>query len=221
MLRLGVIGYGMRANGLVTTLQSIEDDVRVVAVTDTRTEKELKEAYKENVQGSQFYTDADQMLRQGKFDGIIVATRCRMHTPMACKVARYRLPMILEKPVGTSEEQLTQLRECLKNGYDEKVVVSFPLRASELLQKVRQLINAGEIGQVAHVIAHNYVPYGGAYYGEWYRNTEETKGQLLQKATHDFDYINYLLARQPVSIAAMSSRQVFGGDKPKGLTCFN
>jgi predicted dehydrogenase len=63
------------------------------------------------------------------------------------------------------------------------------------------------------------VPYGGVYYHYWYRDENETGGLFLQKATHDFDYINHLLGLRPTMIAAMTSKQVFKGDHPAGLYC--
>ncbi|MFH1615588.1 MAG: Gfo/Idh/MocA family oxidoreductase [Planctomycetota bacterium] len=218
MIKLGIIGYGDRANYLTDILLKVDNNLKIQAVTDIRSET-IKAKYSDKLGAAHFYTDADQMLRNEPLDGVIVATRCSSHTPMASKVLEYNLPLFLEKPVSISIEQIDQLSRYIKDP-DEKVVVSFPLRVSPLLQKVKQLIESGVIGDIAHVIAHNYVPYGRVYYADWYRDSDETGGMLLQKATHDFDYINYLLEQTPVRIAAMSSRQVFGGDMPAGLTCY-
>ena len=43
----------------------------------------------------------------------------------------------------------------------------------------------------------------------------------MQKFTHDFDYITYLLGLEPVSICAMDSKQIFKGDKPAGKKCID
>ena len=55
-----------------------------------------------------------------------------------------------------------------------------------------------------HVQAWNNVPYGWCYYQSWYRDENETQGLFLQKATHDFDYINYLVEKRPVMVCAMN-----------------
>jgi len=47
-----------------------------------------------------------------------------------------------------------------------------------------------------------------------------TQGLFIQKATHDFDYLMYLMGANIVRVAAMASwGRVFGGDKPAGLWC--
>ena len=85
---------------------------------------------------------------------------------------------------------------------------------------VKNIIESGRIGKIEHVQAHNNVNYGRGYYHKWYRDENETGGLFLQKATHDFDYINYLLGdNKPIKICAMKSKQVFKGDMPAGLRC--
>jgi predicted dehydrogenase len=99
-------------------------------------------------------------------------------------------------------------------------VVSFPLRLTNILQYVKKILDSGRIGEIAHIQAYNNVPYGRGYYHKWYRDESETGGLFLQKATHDLDYINYILGNiRPTAICAMKSKQIFGGNKPAGLKC--
>ena len=103
-------------------------------------------------------------------------------------------------------------------------MVSFPLRLSTLVQLAKEILESDRIGDVQHVQAVCDVPYGNVYYQTWYRDEAETGGMFLQKASHDFDYINYLLALQgihPVQVSAMTSKQVFRGNHPAGLKCMD
>ncbi len=62
--------------------------------------------------------------------------------------------------------------------------------------------------------------YGGVYFGQWYRDFDITGGLWLQKATHDFDYINAILSdAKPLAVAAMQSQRIYGGDMPENLRC--
>ncbi|MCK5845292.1 MAG: hypothetical protein KAG97_11335, partial [Victivallales bacterium] len=101
-------------------------------------------------------------------------------------------------------------------------VVSFPLRVSPLCLMTREYIERQSIGTPVHICATNYVPYGSGYWASQYRNFEITQGLFLQKATHDLDYITFLMGEPIVKIAAMGTYgQVFGGDKPADLSCSN
>jgi predicted dehydrogenase len=110
----------------------------------------------------------------------------------------------------------------LKKAFDKsksQVVVSFPLRLTQHVQQAKAIIDSGQIGEVQHVQAINNVTYGWGYFRSWYRDYDVTGGQWLQKATHDIDYINYLVQQPPVLIGALHSQRVFGRKKPAGLLC--
>ncbi len=216
MLRLGVIGYGGRIRGIIGILRCFDVPFEIAAIVDPRGE-EIK-ADLEELKDTALYTDADEMLDTETLDGVLIGTRCSLHSPMACKVAARSLPLFLEKPVATSMEQVHALRDAFEN-VNSQVVVSFPLRLTPLVQTAKEIIDSGRLGPIDHVQAWNNVPYGDCFYGAWYRDYDETGGLFLQKATHDFDYISYLLDQTPKSVCAMNSQRIYGGDKPWDLVC--
>lgn len=220
MIRLGVIGYGARAQGVLGLADRLNAGLEVTAITDVRND-EIRRCLEDRGKDPSkiaFYTDADEMLDKEKLDGVLIGTRCSLHARMALKVLERDLPLYLEKPIATNMEDLLKLREAAAKTKSE-VVVSFPLRVTPLVRMAKEILESGKIGTVEHVQAWNDVPYGKCYYLGWYRDENETQGLWLQKATHDFDYINHLLGFKPTMICAMTSKQVYKGDKPAGLKC--
>lgn len=218
MIRLGVIGYGQRMRHVLETIANFNAGTQVVALLDPRA-AELRAQFPDGLRDATTYDDVDQMLDTAGLDGVLVGTRCSLHTPYAVKVLQRNLPLFLEKPVATSWEQLAMLQAAMARSRSP-VVVSFPLRVSALCQAARALVDAGAIGTVEHVQAVNNVPfYGSIYYHGWMRDDAETGGLWLQKATHDLDYLTYLVGQQPVRICAMESKTVFRGEMPAGLKC--
>ncbi len=220
MIRLGVAGYGGRIHGLINSVfRQVEPDLRVVAIIDpdqTGVRQRLAECDQQDVV---FHKDLDTMVRQANLDALAIGTRCNLHTPYAIKAAKYDLPLYLEKPVAISMRQATALERAFSKTRCQ-VVVSFPLRVSPLCILARDYIEQGAIGSPVHIAATNYVPYGTAYWEAEYRNFEITQGLFLQKATHDFDYMAYLMGSSIVRVAAMATwDQVFGGDRAAGLVC--
>ncbi|HHX42025.1 MAG TPA: Gfo/Idh/MocA family oxidoreductase [Armatimonadetes bacterium] len=220
MLKLGVIGYGKRISGVIQhELRRLEPDARVVAVVDpdeAGARSRLAECDQSDVV---FYDTVEEMVRKAKLDAVLVGTRCNLHAPYGIEMARYDLPLFLEKPVAISMEQAVGLERAFENSRCE-VVVSFPLRVSPLCCLARQYLAEGAVGTPEHVLAVNYVPYGTVYWDAGYRDYEITQGLFLQKATHDFDYMAFLMDSPIVRVAAMASwGRVFGGKKPAGLTC--
>ncbi|MCC7146961.1 MAG: Gfo/Idh/MocA family oxidoreductase [Phycisphaeraceae bacterium] len=220
MFRLGVIGYGGRIHGVIhDVLRRIESKIRVVGIVDPNEESTRKRLAECDKQDAVFYKNVDDLVRQAKPDALLIGTRCNLHTPYAIEAARYDLPLFLEKPVAIDMDQALALEHAFENSRCQ-VVVSFPLRVSPLCELTRQYIARDSIGQPIHVHAVNYVNYGTVYWEQGYRDYAITGGLFLQKATHDLDYISYMMGSPIVRVAAMLTRgKTFGGNKPAGLIC--
>jgi predicted dehydrogenase len=220
MLKIGVIGYGRRISKTIGDMMEVEPELCVAAVCDVDFEGVRKRLEKNGLDAGKInlYQDPDEMLDKEKLDGVLVGTRCTLHAKMGIKVMERNLPLYLEKPVATNMQDLLALKKASEISKSD-VVVSFPLRVTSLVKLAKEIVDSGKLGTIEHVQAVNNVPYGGVYYHSWYRDENETNGLFLQKATHDFDYINYLIGIKPVEVCAMTSKQIFKGDLPSGLHC--
>jgi predicted dehydrogenase len=219
MVRLGVVGFGWRISGVINSvIRSLEPEARVVGIVDPD-EPGARVKLAECDRDVTFYDSMDAMVRGGNLDGLLIGTRCHLHTPYAIEAARYDIPLYLEKPVAINMAQATALEAAYETARCP-VVVSFPLRVSPLCVLARQFIAEGAVGAPEHILGVNYVPYGTCYWDDGYRNFDITQGLFLQKATHDLDYMMYLMDSPIVKVAAMASwGRIFGGTKPAGLTC--
>ena len=227
-IKLGVIGMGERITHMARLMCEIDSAVRVVAVADPQHDTAKARAKKADLPDAdaiQFYADVDELLLHAdEFDALVIGTRCHLHAPLAAAVARTGLPLFLEKPVAISWDQWHALADAYR-GREGNVVVSFPLRCTAHVTTAVEIIRSGRLGTVNQIQAINNVPYGGVYFGQWYRDYEKTGGLWLQKATHDLDYINCLMnattpgGARPLSITAMHSRTVYGGPFPADHRC--
>ena len=241
-MNVGIIGYGVRVDMLIDAFIAFDPDFKIKAITDTNiarvkalldhstVSKEQFYEYgldkvdshlRENpicINDIHFYEDADEMLEKETLDGVIVSTNCDTHTYFAKKVLAKNLPLYLEKPVATTMEDAQSLKEAGENSTSQ-VVVSFPLRLTQLVSTVKGFVDSGVIGKIEHVQAWNHVSYGYVYFHDWYRDESKTHGLFLQKATHDLDVINYLLNEKPIKVCAMKSKQIYKGDMPANLRC--
>lgn len=221
MIRLGVIGYGRRISDVITSpLRKVEPDIRVVGIVDPDEKGVRSRLAKCDQKDVRFYKNLKEMVNKAGLDALAIGTCCHLHAPYAIEAAEYDIPLYLEKPVATSMKQAIALENAFEKSKCE-VVVSFPLRVSPLCTLVHQYIAKCSIGHPEHIQAINYVPYGTVYFDTaGYRNYKITQGLFLQKATHDFDYMSYLMGANIVKVAAMYTRgRIFGGKKRAGLVC--
>jgi predicted dehydrogenase len=237
---MAVIGLGGRAASMLEMIRQVEPAVQVTGLVDPAADGARGRLRDRQVPDEHLtvYDTIEAMLEDaGRYDGVLIGTRCHLHTPMAVAVAqvlargRADLPLFLEKPVAIDEAQLAELAAAWE-GREDRVLVSFPLRVTPLFSEVLTIIRGGRLGTVNQVQAFNDVSYGGTYFANWYRNHEQTGGLWLQKATHDLDYITEMVRAaaavsaspgdppiEPIAVTAMTSRTIYGGDKPDDLTC--
>ena len=87
MLRIGIIGYGNRVSNMAKRLTEFGIPCGVTAVADPRV-SEIQATNDDFLSDTRFFQSADELLEQvDQLDGIMIGTRCHLHTDMACKVA--------------------------------------------------------------------------------------------------------------------------------------
>lgn len=217
--KIGFIGYGLRSEAMMNAMTGTGIPVTVSAIADPRHDT-LQSQLSQDARFShtRYYESAEEMLAKETLDGVFIGTRCHLHTQYALMVMERGLPLFLEKPVCISEAQYGQLLDA-PVAERSHVVISFPLHLTCIVQEMKRLVENNVLGDVVSVQAINNVPYGSVYYHSWYRDASLTGGLFLQKATHDIDYITYILGKRPISVSAHTSKMYFKGNKPANLHC--
>ena len=97
MLRIGALGFGRRARTVLEQLEAMDKDVRFVAAWDAAPaySREVVAITKirEKPEDVRYYDTPEKMLDTEELDGILIGTRCSLHTPMAIKAAARGLPL--------------------------------------------------------------------------------------------------------------------------------
>ncbi len=205
-MKLGIIGLGLRMSHMLNNgIRPYAEDLEVVGLVDPDRERALASLSEKERASVQFFQTAEEMVEATRPDALAIGTRCNLHSRFACEVADYGIPLLLEKPVATTMEQALALEQAFAQATAE-VVVSFPLRASDLFREISGLLASSTIGRPEHILGVNYVPYGNVYFDSWYRDYRTTQGLFLQKATHDFDYLAALAGAPITRVAATTSQ---------------
>ena len=219
MKKIGFIGYGLRSETMMKAFTGAGLPLAPAAVADPRLETLQPQLARDGrFADTRYYADAEEMLDREALDAVFIGTRCGLHARYAALVMERGLPLFLEKPVCIDEAQYARLLAA-PPALRGRVMVSFPLHVTCIVQEMKRLVDSGALGDVVSVQAVNNVPYGGVYYHSWYRDAALTGGLFLQKSTHDIDYITHILGKRPVSVAALTSKMYFKGNKPAGLHC--
>lgn len=138
-MNLGVIGYGNRIKHVITALRKEDPSCVVKAVADIRNDLIVTDGAA-GAAPAPVYGTPEAMLASERLDGILIGTRCSLHTEMALKVLPTGIPLFLEKPVSTTMADARRLKSGCESG-KSPTVVSFPLRIT-YASKLRRIILA-------------------------------------------------------------------------------
>lgn len=141
---------------------------------------------------TRFYTNLDHLCQTEKPDGVIIATPNRFHAAGAQICARYSIPMLIEKPLAESISQAERIIE-ITTVTGVPVLVGHHRRHNPLVQKARDVVQGGGIGQLISVSITWLVRKPDDYYelGRW-RTEPSGGGPILINLIHDIDNLRYI-----------------------------
>ncbi|XP_061592510.1 putative oxidoreductase YteT [Cololabis saira] len=204
-----VLGAGCRGEILSKFASIHPTRMKVVAVADPRKFARTKLQQQHKIDNENVFEDWPRVVEREKFaDAVLICTPDRLHKDPAVAFAKKGYHILLEKPLATTPEDCTAIVEaCTQSGV--MLSVGHVLRYDPVIHKIKELIDAGDLGEVIHIqhlepvgfyhFAHSFVR------GNW-RNEAESSFALLSKSCHDIDLIHHWAgARRCVKVSSFGS----------------
>lgn len=188
-LRIGVIGVGGRG-GLAYYAHRPEEGVVLAAGADI--DDTALELFRETYGPDVFTANDYRALLARDLDAVFITSPDYCHEEHAVAALRAGKAIYLEKPMAITIEGCDRILETARqNG--AKVFVGHNMRHMPFIRKMKELIDAGMIGEVKAGWCRHFIAYGGdAYFKDWHAERKNTTGLLLQKAVHDIDVLHFL-----------------------------
>jgi predicted dehydrogenase len=194
--------------------------VDLVAIADTNALR-AERARTMIASNAPIYGDVETMLTEARPDLVIVCTPDDTHDDIVVKALESGADVITEKPMATTVEKIRRILDAEKRT-GQRVDVSFNYRFAPTAARIKELINAGEIGRVTSVDFHWYLDtrHGADYFRRWHAYTDRSGSLFVHKATHHFDLLNWYLDSEPETVSAFAELQMYGGKGPfRGPRC--
>ncbi|KAM7412221.1 hypothetical protein PAMA_021934 [Pampus argenteus] len=208
-VRVIVVGAGSRGE-IYSQFASIHPErMKVVGVADPRKFARTKLQQQHKIVDGNIFEDWRHIVEREKFaDAVLICTPDRLHKEPAVAFAKKGYHVLLEKPMATTAEDCTAIVEACTQS-DVMLSVGHVLRYDPLIHKIKELIDAGVIGDVIHIqhlepvgfyhFAHSFVR------GNW-RNEAESSFALLAKSCHDIDLVHHWAGgRRCVKVSSFGS----------------
>jgi len=183
-IRVGFVGVGGIAKGLHLPGLAKVDGVEMVALCDAS--RERAEAACEEF-GGRPYVDHHEMLEKEALDALYVCVPPHAHTDAELMAAEKGIHLFVEKPIVLTMEKGLEIWKAVERagiissvGYQVRYM---PIAAVKdfLKDKPVALVSGVRWGGIA----------GGP--DHWWRVMERSGGQLHEMATHQIDFIRYLV----------------------------
>jgi len=165
-------------------------------------EANLKKAL-EVAPGARAFRNAAELIAS-PLDAIIVATPNFTHTGLALAILGAGKHLFLEKPCAITEQECRQILEASEKS-DRVLMIGHEMRYSPFFQKIKQLVDAGEIGAPRMVWTREFRGPFQPKVGNWIVDDRCSGGCLVDKNCHHFDTMNWWVGARPRRVAA------FGG----------
>lgn len=143
------------------------------------------------------FTDGEALIQSGDVDAVIIATPHFQHTTLGIAALDAGIHAMVEKPISSHKADAERLIAASRR--NPKVVFGgmFQMRTEPRYQKVRKLIQSGELGKIVRVSWINTDWYRtDAYYasGGWRATWKgEGGGVLLNQCLHNLDTMQWLV----------------------------
>lgn len=198
-LRMGLLGCGSFARSLTDPFNE-QDDAEVIGVYNRTFSKAEKLARELGVPAFEQYED---ILHQEYVDGVIINTSHDQHLPMALAAAAAGKHIFCEKPMALTVNECQQMIEAASR-QNVKLFVGHVTRLLPLFSRMKEILDSGIIGKPLAVTMTRYWPVQRQ--GWWAKRA--LKGGLLHSpASHEIDYLNYLLGTA-VSVYAVAGPKI-------------
>lgn len=189
-IRLGIIGIGNIGSDHVKRIVNGEcPEISLGAVCDI---KPGRLAWAKQTAGEEtpVFTDAEEMMKSGLIDSVLVAVPHYDHPKYAVMSMEYGLHVLIEKPAGVYTKQVLEMNEAAeKSGIVFGIMMN--QRTNHIYRKMREIVKSGELGAIRRtnwIITNWYRPQ--AYYdsGDWRATwSGEGGGVLLNQCPHNLD----------------------------------
>ncbi len=202
-LRIGFIGIG--AMGL-SHLKALHQDAAgraEAAALCSRSEENIRKA-REIAPNVRVFRDERELI-QSDLDAVVISSPNFTHAPLGLETIQARRHLFLEKPIGVTREECRQLLDAAAKT-DRVVMIGHEMRYSPYFQKMKGLVDAGEIGRPRMVWTREFRGPFQPKSQNWIQDERKSGGMMVDKNCHHFDMMNWWVGARPRQVCA------FGGN---------
>lgn len=147
--------------------------------------------------GLKIFSDGGELIRSGTVDAVVIATPHYQHTTLGIAAFQQGLHVMVEKPISAHKADAERLIAAHQKNPRLVFGGMFQLRTEPRYQKIRALVQGGELGEIVRMswIMTDWFRTEAYYASGGWRATwkGEGGGVLLNQCLHNLDALQWLL----------------------------
>lgn len=193
-MKVGIISFAhMHASSYAQYLVA-HPEAELAGIWDADSERGNKMAAQFK---SDYYNDLDELLKTD-IEAVVICSENANHKAHVLKAASYQKHILCEKPIATVEADAVEMISVCEQ-YGVILQVAYPVRFAPAIQKVKSVIDAGDIGEVIAVNATNH----GQMPGGWFVDRKLSGGgSATDHIVHIMDLLRWILKEEVRSVYA-------------------
>ncbi|MCL2518046.1 MAG: Gfo/Idh/MocA family oxidoreductase [Oscillospiraceae bacterium] len=203
-IKFAVVGVGGIGRSHIAGIAKVESAV-LTAVCDID-EAVAKQIAEENGL-EKYYTDFDTLLVSEDVDAVVVGTPDQSHCEYTVKSLKAGKHVMCEKPMAMTIEEC-KLMIAAARETDKQLMIGQVCRKAPGFVKAKELIEAGEIGELFYVeseYAHDYCRIPGK--GGWRIDPVRLRHPIIGGGCHAIDLLRWI-AGNPSEVFAYANRKM-------------
>ncbi|MEK5237144.1 Gfo/Idh/MocA family oxidoreductase [Paenibacillus sp. FSL L8-0470] len=203
-VRYGIIGVGNMGRAHALDLIHQVKGAELAAVCDTSPER-LEWAAEHLPDTVLRFSTPAQLFASKSIDAILISTPHYDHPPLAIEALKHGYHVLIEKPAGVYTKAVQEMNEAAVQS-DRKFGIMYNQRTNPLYQKLRELIQSGELGEIRRtnwIITDWYRSQSYYNSGGWRATwAGEGGGVLLNQDPHQLDLWQWTTGMMPKRVRA-------------------
>lgn len=204
-VKLAVVGVGLIGQKHIERIHTLSACTLVGVCDVDLSRKSVADEF-----GVPFYEDLDELLKQEKPEGVIVATPNALHAPIAEACAPHGVHLLIEKPIADTVDHAEQILK-VADAAGMRILVGHHRRHNPLVNKARSLVQGGTIGKLVAVSVLWSIMKPADYYQVRWRCERPGGGLTLINLIHEIDTLRFICG-EICQVYAQSSSAVRGLD---------
>ncbi|MEQ9265908.1 MAG: Gfo/Idh/MocA family oxidoreductase [Balneolaceae bacterium] len=145
-----------------------------------------------------YYGSYEELLTDPDIDAVYNPLPNHLHVPWTIKALEAGKHVLCEKPISITSEEALKLLEVSKEYPDLKVMEAFMYRFHPQWEKVKQVINSGEIGEITSI--HSVFTYFNNDPKNVRNQADIGGGALLDVGCYCINLSRYIFESEPIAV---------------------